>query len=239
MAALWVQPAQAVTIELTSPTPGVLAEQKITLTGLTAGDAISAIGYTGSTNAYWWEYYSGVWSIGGNGAGELSCYTGNSGACHEELVQSSLKYPVSLSALIDIKIVGDEIFVDWFKSPSVMFCPSIPENERIPSAGNNKCGFVWQYPYSKLAISLDVTGPSAQTFGYSVLNVEPPVSPVPEPATWALLILGIGFAGVAMRRHTGTAPEGTVVPKFAGLQLMVPISPTLVTRHFAKIGPVK
>lgn len=32
-----------------------------------------------------------------------------------------------------------------------------------------------------------------------------PVSPVPEPATWAMMILGLGFIGAALRRRQKTA----------------------------------
>ncbi|QMW24660.1 PEP-CTERM sorting domain-containing protein [Sandaracinobacteroides saxicola] len=34
---------------------------------------------------------------------------------------------------------------------------------------------------------------------------DPPPSFVPEPATWAMLIMGFGLVGVAMRRRTNTA----------------------------------
>lgn len=43
-------------------------------------------------------------------------------------------------------------------------------------------------------------------FKFASVTVSTPVSPVPEPATWAMMLMGAGLAGVALRRSRRRTP---------------------------------
>lgn len=207
MAALWVQPAGAVTIVLQRPTPEAGLHQKVSLTGLTGADTITATSTIPAVTFYFWE---NPVVLNGNEANDIYCTVMSGGpACHDGYTLVSTNYPVKAVASLDLSIIGSDVFIDWTMFAQNI-CSSIPVEQRTGDY-RDRCGFAWNRA-TPPTLNIDVSGPSAQTFGYSVSNVEPPVSPVPEPATWALLILGIGFAGVAMRRHMPTVPLGTVVP---------------------------
>lgn len=193
MVALWLQPAGAVTVaQLTGSGAGVVNHQKITLSGLTGADTLKVSGYSGGFNMYDWYFIGGSWLLSGNTYPGPECNAA-AGKCHEELALSSPTYGFSLSAMLDITVTGSEIFVDWSKAASGFLCDTIAEANRV---NNEKCAYAWQNP-NAVQIVLDVAGPSAKTFGYSIENVP---APVPEPATWALMIVGIGMAGAALRR---------------------------------------
>jgi hypothetical protein len=52
--------------------------------------------------------------------------------------------------------------------------------------------------------SYDVTGVALQSpFGYGAAGIA--LGAVPEPGTWGLMMLGLGLAGLALRRRGGTS----------------------------------
>lgn len=70
--------------------------------------------------------------------------------------------------------------------------------------GNSKPNMLWrpytyQFTASGASTTLTFTGGSGTAFGAALDNVS--VTAVPEPATWAMMIVGFGFAGFAMRRR--------------------------------------
>lgn len=70
--------------------------------------------------------------------------------------------------------------------------------------GNSRPNMLWKpyiYKFTATGTSttLTFTGGSGTAFGAALDNVS--VAAVPEPATWAMMILGFGFAGFAMRRR--------------------------------------
>ena len=56
---------------------------------------------------------------------------------------------------------------------------------------------------------LNVTGTSGGNADYSGTFVFTPLAAVPEPSVWALLILGFGLVGFAMRRNKATSLRAT------------------------------
>lgn len=199
IAALWAMPAQAVTLFLTSPYSETGAHQKVTLTGLTGADTVTVTGDLGNLTYHYWFDQGSSWLLDGQDVGGVfNCTTTTH--CDNSFVWPSDVYPVSATALLSIDIVGNDIFVDWAKSGGDV-CGALSEAERV-SGAQHKCGFNWRN--DRLFLDINVQGPSAQTFGYSVSSY----NPVPEPASWALMILGIGLAGAAMRRrHTPSVPS--------------------------------
>lgn len=67
-------------------------------------------------------------------------------------------------------------------------------NASFASLGLTAGSYVWTWG----------TGGNADSF---TLNIGPVAGAVPEPATWALMILGFGFIGGAMRRRTQQTPR--------------------------------
>lgn len=208
MAALWVQPVGAVTIVLQQPTPEAGFHQKISLTGVTGADTISATGFIPAVTFYYWESPS---VLNGNEASDLFCTAVSGGpACHAGSTLVSSAYPVKAAASLDLNIVGNDVFIDWTMFAQDI-CGSIPEADRN-AAPLDRCGYGW-YRGKPATLNIDVTGPSAQNFNYSVSNVITAPGPVPEPASWALMILGVGMAGAVLRKHQNdTAPDGKAMP---------------------------
>ena len=194
IAALWAMPASAVTIVLSAPDPTKGVHQKVTLTGLTASDQISAAASTGQVTVYWWEKFDGYpWMTGGNEAGYASCSSAAQN-CPSNVIYGGLSAPAKAQALVNIRIAGNDIFVDWGQVATNL-CGTIPEADRVMDY--RSCGFRWNTP--GLGLTIDVRGPSEKTFGYSVQTLG--TFAVPEPATWASIILGFGVVGIAMRRR--------------------------------------
>lgn len=193
LAALWVQPAQAVTIVLQKPTPEAGLHQKISLTGMTDADTITARGVIPAFTFYFWDTPT---FLNGNEAITLVCDVASGGpACHEGFTSVSSAYPVKAKIYLDLSIVGNDIFIDW-----TMFGQDICASVRVEDRNGpyKVCGYGF-YRNAPATLDFSVSGPSAQTFGYTVADNTP--SPVPEPATWTLMILGIGASGAAMRRR--------------------------------------
>jgi hypothetical protein len=55
--------------------------------------------------------------------------------------------------------------------------------------------------------TLQVSGTASQPFVANLVGLAPAVSATPEPATWALMMLGVGAIGVAMRRSRRPARD--------------------------------
>lgn len=68
-------------------------------------------------------------------------------------------------------------------------------------------------------ISPSLINSDGKADGFKLANltyrVTPQVAPVPEPATWAMLILGMGAVGGAMRRRTSTVRSTRSAIRFA------------------------
>jgi hypothetical protein len=65
--------------------------------------------------------------------------------------------------------------------------------------GNSTGFFEFNFTSPVNGISLNIPGSSGVVL-YLTQTPPPPPSSVPEPATWAMMLLGFGAAGVAMRR---------------------------------------
>lgn len=193
MAALWVQPAKA-TVQIVLPlTPEAGTHWKISLTGLTAEDRIFAAASIPTLNWYFWLNPTTLYE---DHAFPLDCSveTGYP-TCGADYAFVSPTRPVKANFRLNLSLVGSDISFDYTMFAQDI-CASIPTAERT---GNNSdiCGYRWgDVPGS---FSFDVGGPSSQTFGYTITDISP--NPAPEPATWTLMILGIGLAGAAMRKH--------------------------------------
>jgi len=55
----------------------------------------------------------------------------------------------------------------------------------------------------KLTYSISASPAKPITFAYAGVTEEVAVDPIPEPATWAMMIGGFGMAGAALRRRSG------------------------------------
>lgn len=61
-----------------------------------------------------------------------------------------------------------------------------------------------------LATELSVTGAAGGPESLAIVNRNRPTAPVPEPATWAMMLVGFGMLGGAMRRKGKTNVAGRV-----------------------------
>lgn len=193
LAALWMRPAQAVTISLTAPDPTQGVHQKITVTGLGADNVLKASA-GGDPTGYWTDLYpGGILNGNSNSIGSFGCETIGT-ACQDYFAFEAADFPAKIVGYLGIIIHHDVIFVDWAKAANNV-CKSQP-----PYNHPNFCGFAWEYGSGtgKLQLNIDVLGPSTN-WGYSVQTLG--TFAVPEPATWALIIIGMGIAGAAMRRR--------------------------------------
>ncbi|MBU0801782.1 MAG: choice-of-anchor C family protein [Alphaproteobacteria bacterium] len=102
------------------------------------------------------------------------------------------------------------------KSVTVGATGATTSNYSFDFTGFNKANMGWtNYQYSFVATGASTTlsfaSQDATSFGAALDNVSVTAA-VPEPATWAMMILGFGLVGGAMRRRRGGAlPLGKLV----------------------------
>ncbi len=63
-------------------------------------------------------------------------------------------------------------------------------------------GFTYRLTYETAATNLDATN-----FGANRISFADPASAVPEPATWAMMLIGFGAIGGTMRRRVALRPQ--------------------------------
>jgi len=75
----------------------------------------------------------------------------------------------------------------------------------VGAAGQNEFRFLDNLPVTSGTQTLTITGTSAGNGSYDgTLAFAPAVRGVPEPASWALMIVGFGAAGAMLRRRTAS-----------------------------------
>lgn len=72
--------------------------------------------------------------------------------------------------------------------------------ETVDADGKRTTGYVFDVPVVSGKQRLEVKGTSTGNNTYTG-NIKIKVSPVPEPATWALMIVGFGMVGSTLRRR--------------------------------------
>ncbi|MCP9221520.1 PEPxxWA-CTERM sorting domain-containing protein [Erythrobacter sp. LQ02-29] len=79
----------------------------------------------------------------------------------------------------------------------------------VDTEGNQDYSLLFDIGNSRYSgtATVDSTGRKVTQISYEALNAG---GGVPEPATWALMILGLGAAGAAMRRRRQAAPRPTI-----------------------------
>ena len=75
-------------------------------------------------------------------------------------------------------------------------------------------GNIWLISAALINPDAHKDGYKLKSFGYNV-PTPPSVGVVPEPATWAMLILGMGLVGGAMRRRSAAVREARASLRFA------------------------
>ncbi len=89
--------------------------------------------------------------------------------------------PFGIPADIDPGMIDDEVYVVTV------------ENSNMAGTGVIQRTTLW--------FDDDLSGRTTQTYARFALSADAPVSPVPEPATWALMLTGFALTGAAMRRR--------------------------------------
>lgn len=87
-------------------------------------------------------------------------------------------------------------YADFFGQQAVTFTTRLPTASIRRSSWPNTTQVVYQPLYANLAMS------SASTVGYTISGFQA----VPEPTTWALLIVGFGSIGAALRGRSRNRP---------------------------------
>jgi hypothetical protein len=189
-------------IGLPTPVPGYTTRYLLTLDGVGKSTEVrSRIDSQHWYLAYWWEdiYEDGDWQVvhnnyftwaecGQTPYGSLPCPDGN------QLLK------VNWGQQRD----DDQVFINASirRSSSFYFCDEIPVDQRpLYSSRHNACGFQWDpwWAGGSSWIVLDLKGPDATDFTWKVEVIS--TTPIPEPATWALMLSGFGALGVAVRHR--------------------------------------
>lgn len=206
IAALWTaQPAKGAKIDMPQISG---AAQRVTLFGLEKGDSFEVFGGSNSLVFYWWTQTERGWEIDGNEVGELYCST-QYGYCSRVLAFSLDHAPARAVGSIIIHARRNVIDVYWKEyATGAQTCLGVPEALRVEY---RSCGmeFLHIYPFR---LSLGFNGPAPANLTYTIETIK--MASVPEPASWAMMILGFGFIGAAMRRarltrNTRRASAGT------------------------------
>jgi hypothetical protein len=78
----------------------------------------------------------------------------------------------------------------------------------VGAAGQNEFRFLDNLPVTSGTQTLTITGTSAGNGSFDgTLAFAPVVRGVPEPASWALMIVGFGAAGAMLRRRTAATAQ--------------------------------
>jgi hypothetical protein len=80
-----------------------------------------------------------------------------------------------------------------------------PPEWDLPCVGPDGFQCYQRVNYSQVYVSFAIRGTPGNTIGGTVTLQDH--SPVPEPATWALMIMGFGLAGATLRRRRAASPK--------------------------------
>lgn len=199
VAALWVQPATSRAADIALPQLGTQERYLLTISGLRQSDEVSIEGrFDGLLAMMWWEQFvPGTWTFWGNeDFTNLSCYndTGVANHCQSEITGD----PSAFMSLDSARYATSQktwFTFGWDDHIDRPDCLAIPEADRVNQA---ICGIDWAD--ARASLNFDVLWDG---------QGEPPdwtyalerISAVPEPAAWAMMILGVGLIGFTMRQR--------------------------------------
>lgn len=106
----------------------------------------------------------------------------------------------------DVGSIAGDMTTPGFRNRPPVFTPAVIERGVLSfSTGVTAGSHVLKLQVTRALLAGDGSSPVPRQYFDNVSAIQADVAAVPEPATWALMILGFGFAGASLRRRARLA----------------------------------